>query len=158
MLSKSGRSLPAERRPTVSSHEASIRRLYEGVWNDTEPSVADSLVHEDYLIHDRDLADDLRGPELYRALASGTREIFPDASFAIEDLLQDGNRVAVRWTMTGTHEGSMAGEEPTGNRVELAGIEINRFADGALVETWIQSDQVGLMEQVGALPDDQDST
>lgn len=137
----------------ADDNEAAIRRLYEGVWNGTDPAVADSLVHEDYLIHDRDLADELRGPELYRALASGTREIFPDASFAIEDLLADGNCVAVRWTMTGTHEGSMAGEEPTGDRVELAGIEINRFTDAALVETWIQSDELGLMEQVGALAD-----
>lgn len=137
----------------MSGHETSVRRLYEGVWNGTDTGVADELVHESYTIHDRDLAAERRGPDLYRALASGTREIFPDASFEIEDLLRDGDRVAVRWTMTGTHKGSMAGEEPTGERVELSGIEINRFADGGLVETWIQSDQLGLHEQVGALRD-----
>lgn len=135
----------------MQRHEASMRRLFEAVWNGADPEVAGSLVHPEFVIHDRELADELRGPELYRALASGTREIFPDASFTIEDVLEDGDEVALRWTMTGTHEGSIAGEEPTGERVELSAIEINRFEDDALVETWIRSDQLGLLEQVGAI-------
>lgn len=128
-----------------------MRQLFEGVWNGADPAVAGSLVHPDFVIHDRELAEELRGPELYRALASGTREVVPDASFAIEDVLEDGDEVALRWTMTGTHEGSIAGEEPTGRRVELSAIEIDRFEDGALVETWVRSDQLGLLEQVGAV-------
>lgn len=135
----------------MADPERSMRRLFEGVWNGDDPGVADSLVHEDYVIHDRTLADELRGADLYRALASGTRAVFPDASFAIEDTVADGDEVAVRWTMTGTHEGSLAGEEPTERRVELSAIEIDRFRDGRLVETWVQSDQLGLFEQVDAL-------
>lgn len=135
----------------MRSHEAAIRRLFEGVWNGADPDVAGSLVHDDYLIHDRGLTDELRGPELYRALASGTREIFPDASFRVEDALEDGDEVALRWTMTGTHEGSIAGEEPTGERVELTAIEIDRIEHGKLVETWTRTDRLGLLEQVGAI-------
>jgi predicted ester cyclase len=51
--------------------------------------------------------------------------------------------------MTGTHEGSVFGEEPTGKEVELTAIEINRFENGRLVETWTQSDMLGLKEQLG---------
>jgi predicted ester cyclase len=129
-----------------------LRRLFEGVWNGEDPSVADELVAADYVIHDRELAERLRGPDLYRALADGSREIFPDMSFAIEDTVAAGDEVALRWTMTGTHEGSMMGEEPTGREVEMKAVEINRFADGMLAETWTQSDMLGLMEQVGAMP------
>jgi len=139
--------------PAPSEHVDRLRRLFDGVWNGEDPSVAESLVHPDYLIHDRALAEERRGPTLYRALADGTREAFPDMAFAVEDTVAQGNRVALRWTMTGTHEGSIMGEEPTGEAVELAAVEINRFEDGLLAETWTQSDMLGLLEQVGALPD-----
>lgn len=135
----------------MPGHESTIRTVFEGLWNGSNSSVVYEHVHEDYVIHDRDVAEERRGPELYRALASGTREVFPDAAFTIEDAVVDGDRVALRWTMTGTHEGSMAGEEPTGREVELSAIEINRFSDGKLVETWTQSDQLGLLQQAGAL-------
>lgn len=135
----------------MSRHESTIRRLFEGVWNGEDPDVASELVHEGYLIHDREVAEELRGPALYRALASATRRVFPDAAFAIEDVVEDGDEVALRWAMTGTHERSIADEEPTGKQVELSAVEIDRFENGQLVETWTQSDQLGLFEQVGLL-------
>lgn len=135
--------------------EAVIRRLYDGVWNDTDPAVADELVAPDYHIHDRDIADELSGPDLYRALADRTRVTFPDATFTVDDTVVGDGRVAVRWTMTGTHEGDELGVGPTGKRVTLAGIEINRFEDGLLAETWTQTDTLGLLQSVGAIPADE---
>lgn len=136
------------------SNEATIERLFTGVWDGTNPSTADELVHEDYVIHDREAAASVRGPELYKALAAATRDIFPDAEFTIDDTIVDGDRVAVRWTMVGTHEGAADGVEPTGERVTMDAIEIDRFEDGRLRETWTRSDQLGLLDQLGALPDD----
>lgn len=123
--------------------------LYEGVWNGEDPDVADDLVHEEYVIHDRDLAEEMQGPELYRALASGTRDAFPDVTVTIEDVVPAGETVALRWTMTGTHRGTAFGIKPTGRQVELPAVEINRFEDGKLVETWTQSDRLGLVKQLG---------
>lgn len=137
---------------TPADNRRRIERLFEGVWNGADPDVADELVAPDYYIHDRELAEEVRGPDLYRALAAGTREVFPDAEFAIEDSFGAGGKVAVRWTMTGTHEGEMFGVEPTGREVELKAIEIDRFEDGLLVETWTQSDTFGLAAQLGAAP------
>lgn len=128
-----------------------LKRLYEGVWNEGDLSVADDLVSKDYVIHDRDIADEVSGPALYKRLASMTRDIFPDMRIEIADFLADGDKVAVRWTMTGTHKGELFGVPPTDDEVVLSAIEINRFDGGLLVETWTQSDQIGLMEQVGAL-------
>jgi steroid delta-isomerase-like uncharacterized protein len=139
---------------TDETNTERITRLYEGVWNGTDPEVADELVHPEYVIHDRDLADELRGPDLYRALAEGTREAFPDARFAIEDTIESGEKVAVRWTMTATHEGELMGIDPTGREVELRAVEMNRFEDGRLRETWTRSDMLGLLEQLGAGPPD----
>ena len=137
------------------SPETTVRDLYDGVWNAADPSVADDLVAADYTIHDREIADELAGPDLYRALAEGTRAAFPDAEFAVEDVVVGSDEVAVRWTMTGTHEGEGLGVEPTGATVTIEGIDVNRFADGLLVETWTQTDELGMLQQVGAVPEDE---
>ncbi len=130
--------------------EDTLTQLYEDVWNGSNPNTANELVHEEYQIHDRELAAEMQGPALYRALASGTRDIFPDMTVTIDDLMAADEKVALRWTMTGTHEGGpLFGVEPTGQEVELTAIEINRFEDGKLIETWTQSDQLGLMQQLG---------
>lgn len=138
-----------------TTNEEAIKRLYEDVWNRDRPDTAKELVHDEYLIHDRSLAEELRGPELYTTLASETRESFSDLRFAIEDVIAADDTVALRWTMEGTHEGTLYGVDATGRNVELEAIEINRFEDGRLVETWTQSDQLGIMEQIGALPGDE---
>lgn len=131
-----------------------LERLYADVWNGTDPGTADEFVHEEFFIHDRALAATLQGPRLYKALASDTREIFPDMTIMIEDMVTAEERVAVRWTMTGTHQGEMFGVEPTGRQVKLSAIEINRFEEGKLIETWTQSDQLGLLKQLGIKPTD----
>lgn len=136
----------------TTQNEERLRRLFDGVWNDEDPAVAEEIVAREYVIHDRDLAAELRGPELYRALAEETRAIFPDATFTVEDAVAAGEKVTVRWTMTGTHEGPGLGVEPTGETVELEAIEIDQFEDGKLTQTWTQSDMLGLLEQVGAAP------
>lgn len=125
-----------------------LHQLFEGVWNGDNPDIADELVGSEYTIHDREIAEEMRGPELYKTLASMTRESFPDMAFTIDDAVEEGEKVALRWTMTGTHDGPMFGIEPTGKEVELTAIEINRFEDGALIETWTQSDMLGLMQQL----------
>lgn len=129
-----------------------LHRLFDGVWNGEDPAVVADLVSEEYVIHDRELAQQLRGPELYRTLASMTRNGFSDMTITIEDSVAAGDRVALRWTMTGTHDGSVFGLEPTGKRIEYSAIEIDRFEDGLLAESWVQADMLGLMEQLGALP------
>lgn len=138
----------------MTSPEKAIERLFEHVWNQKNTTVAEELVHDEYYIHDRDVAEQLLGPALYKELANRTEVIFPDMDFTIKDMVSSGEKVALRWTMTGTHEGVMNGIEPTGRQVELHAVEINHFENGQLIETWTQGDQLGLLQQVGALPAD----
>lgn len=132
----------------MSDQTELLHRLFEGVWNGDNPDVADELVHPEYVIHDREIAEEVRGPELYKTLASMTREGFPDMEFTINDTVEEGNKVALRWTMTGTHEGPIGDMKSTGKRVEMPAVEINRFEDGKLAESWTQSDMLGLMQQL----------
>lgn len=129
-----------------------IRQLYQGVWSGEDLSVADDIIAEDYEFHHPDFDQDVSGPERIKENAREMLEAFPDMETAINDLIVSGDKVIVRWTMTRTHEGAMEDEEPTGNEVELKGIEINRFNDrGEIVEHWAQSDVHGLEKQIGLI-------
>ena len=77
---------------------------------------------------------------------------FPDMQLVIDDVVAQDDRVAVRWTFQGTHEGEFFGSPPTGQQVTMAAIEINRVADGKVVEHWVSLDQLGILQQVGAIP------
>jgi steroid delta-isomerase-like uncharacterized protein len=77
---------------------------------------------------------------------------FPDFRIEIEDVLAEGDRVAVRWAFNGTHTGDFLGVAPSGKRVHMDAVEINRVAGGKVAEHWVALDQLGLLQQLGALP------
>jgi predicted ester cyclase len=73
---------------------------------------------------------------------------FPRYEFLEEDMIAEGDRVAVRGTSRGTHEGEFFGIEPTGRQVEISGIIIYRIEGGRIAEHWMQVDVMGLMQQL----------
>jgi steroid delta-isomerase-like uncharacterized protein len=78
---------------------------------------------------------------------------FPDARVTIDDLVAEGDRLAARYTFTGSHQGDFMGIPATGNHVAMPGITILRMADGKCVERWNQADLLGLIQQLGAIAD-----
>lgn len=84
----------------------------------------------------------------YRALVTAV----PDTRITPQDLLTDGDRVAVRFTFTGTHEGELLGAPGTGRALEVEGITVLHFENGVVVERWNRLDDVALLTQLGALP------
>jgi steroid delta-isomerase-like uncharacterized protein len=72
--------------------------------------------------------------------------------FTVEDLIAEGDRVVVRWTNVGTHVGDFAGIPATGRTFTIAGIDIYRVAAGHLREHWHVIDQLGMLGQLGLLP------
>jgi steroid delta-isomerase-like uncharacterized protein len=78
---------------------------------------------------------------------------FPDLHITIEgDLIAEGDYVAERWTLEGTHQGELTGIPATGKRVKVAGMSISRLVDGKQVEHWSVMDQFGLLQQLGVIP------
>ena len=67
-------------------------------------------------------------------------------------LVADDNHVCLAYTLTGTHEGEFQGVAPTGNKIEVRGVQIGRFENGQIVERWGSTDELGLMQQIGAGP------
>jgi len=77
---------------------------------------------------------------------------FPGYRFIAEDVIAEEDKVAVRATMHGTHQGDLMGIPPTGKQVTVSMIIIYRIADGQIAEHWMVADQLGLMQQLGVAP------
>jgi steroid delta-isomerase-like uncharacterized protein len=91
------------------------------------------------------------GPEGYRVFFSELRGAFPDISVALDTLVADEDSIAIAYTLTGTHNGSLRGLSPTGRKFKIRGVQISRFRDGKMVERWGSSDELGMLQQLGAV-------
>jgi predicted ester cyclase len=80
------------------------------------------------------------------------RTAFPDLQFTIEDHIAEGNKVATRVTLRGTHSGRYLDIAPTGKKITVSGMTISHVVDGKIVEIWITRDDLGLLQQLGVVP------
>jgi steroid delta-isomerase-like uncharacterized protein len=126
-----------------------VRRSMEQVWKDGNTRVVDEFYANNYVDHtpapgftpDR---EGIRGTsKLYHAA-------FPDLDLMIDELVAEGDRVAARFTVQGTHEGDLQGIPPTGKHIRINGMTINRVQGGKIVESWELTDQFSLLQQLGA--------
>ena len=135
---------------TQERNKAGFRRIYEEGLNRGDLAVADELIHPDFLNHEAHPGGDW-GPESMRALITMLRTAFPDLHFTIEEVIAEGDIVAGRVTMRGTHEGSLMGMPPTGRSVEQASMHFVRSRDGKAIEHWGVRDDLGMMQQLGVI-------
>ena len=126
-------------------------RTINDFWNQGDVGVIDELYAIDYLGHD---PSGLHGATLeeFKQSAAGLFTAFPDFHLVLNDEVIDGDKIAKRWTVTGTHKGQFMGIPPTGNHITITGISFYRIADGKVVETWWSSDALGMLEQLGVIP------
>ena len=92
------------------------------------------------------------GPEGTKQFASMLRSAFPDLHITVDDIIAEGDKVVLRQTMRGTHQGELFGIAPTGKHVEISGIDIAHVADGKLAALWSNFGQLGMMQQLGLIP------
>jgi steroid delta-isomerase-like uncharacterized protein len=136
---------------SVAEHKALIHRIVEAA-NRSDWEAIERLFAPTYLDHDRSREHLPPGPTGVRQAWLATRAAFPDLRVTVADLVADGDRVAVRGVLQGTHDGELMGIPPTGRRVTVSFIDINRIAEGELAERWAESDTVGLLQQIGVIP------
>jgi steroid delta-isomerase-like uncharacterized protein len=111
------------------------------------------LLAADYVHPDPALPPEMqRGRDNYLRGYAMFPAAFPDLHTAVEDVIAEGDKVAVRWTTRGTHQGSLMGIPPTGRQVTMTAIHILRLADGKIAEGWVNFDALGMLQQVGAIP------
>jgi len=139
-----------ERIDTAKKKENLVERWFQA-WNTGDLAVAEEISATDFVNHDpnRPKVTDL---EDYKVWILENRAAFPDFHVEIHDMITEGDKVASRWTITGTHEGNFSGVPPAGVRVTVTGTSIHRLVDGKIVEAWWSYDTLGLMQQLGVIP------
>jgi steroid delta-isomerase-like uncharacterized protein len=141
---------------STEDNKAIARRFIEEGWNQGNLTVFDELCAPDYIYHDPVSAVHTR--EDYKQLVTEGRRVYPDFHLTIEDLIAEGDKVVVRYTLRGTNTGDLVTPSmpmpipATGKKVTGPGISITRIAGGKAVETWNQADNLGALQQLGLIP------
>jgi steroid delta-isomerase-like uncharacterized protein len=128
-----------------------MRRAVKDVWNGENFSAVNELVASDVILHLPKPGEEIYGPEGVSQFYATLHAAFPDIHFTIEDQIAAGDKVVTRWTCRGTHKGEFEGISPTGNQINVTGIDIDRIANGKVVECWPVMDELGMLQQLGAI-------
>ena len=129
------------------------RRFMDEVYNKGNVEFIDEVVAPNYVVHDPNSPEGMSGGvEGAKQFVEMYRAAFPDTQMTVEHLIAEGDKVVTRWTARGTHQGELLGMAPSGNRVEVTGISIDRIEGGKFVESWSTYDTLGMMQQIGAVP------
>jgi steroid delta-isomerase-like uncharacterized protein len=138
----------------VSAEEnKDIVRRFWGVWEEGNIDLVDELLAPDYINHSPATPDQPTDPEGVKAVVGMFRSGMPDLRVVVEDMIAEGDKVAVRYTLEGTHEGELFGVPPTGQRLSIKSISIEQVSDGKIREHWRITDTLDMMQQLGVVPE-----
>jgi steroid delta-isomerase-like uncharacterized protein len=135
-------------------NKAAARKVFEAFSTGDVDSL-DDVVAADAVDHDTQNPRASEGLEGLKKQIAMYREAFPDLRITVEDQIAEGDMVVTRWTGTGTHQGDGLGVPASGKSTTVTGIGIDRFEGGMIVEVWGNWDTLGLLQQIGAVPEPQ---
>ncbi|MDA2811936.1 ester cyclase [Nocardiopsis sp. RSe5-2] len=140
--------------PHTDPRRAQIEKVWAAAWNHGDVDALDELLAGGYLRHGREPhPQDLPA---FKASITATRSAFPDLATVLDDIVIEGDRAAIRWHSTGTHEGSLLGVPATRRRVEVAGATFARFDGGLIAEEHVTWDPRTLLAALGIIAVGQD--
>ena len=123
-------------------------RLVEEGFNRGRVELLDEFIHPDLVEHSNAPLMGTGLEAMKRRLAA-VRDAFPDAHLDIEDFAASADTVWWRWRFTATHQRDFMAVPPTGKQVETTGVNIERIADGKIIEHWSFSDRLAIWDQLG---------
>ncbi|MFL5733304.1 MAG: ester cyclase [Chloroflexia bacterium] len=126
-----------------------ILRYLDEAWNKKNRAVIDEVISPDLVQNVRNVPPGQEGVKRFFDMIDAA---FPDAHLTVADIIAEGDRVASRFTVTGTHSGPFSRIPPTGKPITLTGMAITRMRDGRMVESWNETDDLGMMQQLGIIP------
>jgi len=140
--------LAGYRQNDPEANKVVARRFFEEMWNQRRLDIVDELITADMVGHAP--TGEFAGYKGEMQTISGTLVSFPDLQITIDDIIAEGNKVALRTSYAGTHTGPLGPMPPTGKPIRMTGNIIFRFEDGKVAEAWSFADMLGLMQQLGA--------
>ena len=136
---------------STEENKALSRRVIEDIINKQNPALADELIDTNFVDHGV-AGMGFKGPEGFKQYVTTLITAFPDLHLTIDDMVAEGDKVAMRLTARGTHKGDFRGIAPTGKQVTMSGIVIQRIANNKCVEGWLVNDNLGMLQQMGVVP------
>ena len=136
---------------TAENNKIVMHRFLEFI-NTASEKLAQELISPDAIFHVPGRPEPMRGPAGYLAIIGMMRGGFPDIQWTLEEMVAEGDKVAARFTMRGTHRGTFFGVSPTGKMIAVQAMNIYRLSGGQFVEEHGQPDMLGLLQQIGQVP------
>jgi steroid delta-isomerase-like uncharacterized protein len=134
---------------SAEENKAIIQRFFDEVWNQGHLNRVDELEHPNSINYGYLTNPEFGvGQEGTKRFVAAYRTAFPNIRVVIEDIIAEGDKVAVRWLARGTHTGQLLNFSPTGKEVITTGTFFYRLTDGKIAEVWGDWDRLGFMEQV----------
>jgi steroid delta-isomerase-like uncharacterized protein len=135
---------------SLSANKATAVRLFEEVINQEKKAVIDEIIAADVMVHDPFMGN-AQGLEAFKALINIFDTAFPHHRVRVEEVIADGDFVAVLHTHLATNTGPFLGMPPTGKSVVVPGIELFRIVDGKITEFWRKDEDANMLIQLGVL-------
>jgi steroid delta-isomerase-like uncharacterized protein len=135
--------------PTQEENKRHVDQLFDSCFNGGDLGLLDRLVSPDYVGPVGD-----RGPNGFKKVVATLRTAFPDIHYTVDDLIAESDKVAVRWHWSGTHEAAFRVFPATHKKFSNTGTGIFHFRGGKIVAATLETDRLGFLQQVGAVPPD----
>jgi steroid delta-isomerase-like uncharacterized protein len=137
---------------SAEENKAIVERFWK-VWEEGNIDLVEELLAADHVNHNPATPDQPAGAEGVREVVTMFRSAMPDLKVVIEDMIAEGDKVLVRYTLEGTHEGELFGIPPTGRRLSIKSMAVERVSEGKLREHWRITDSLDMMQQLGVVPE-----
>jgi len=138
---------------STEQNKSMFRQMVDEVFNQGNFSVVDEMMADDFVEHEELPPGIPKGREGLKVLMAQFREAFPDFKAVVEDLVAEGDRVVSRMVWAGTQKGEFMGIPPAGKSFSIEVIDIVRIEGGKIVEHWGIMDNMAMMQQLGAFPE-----
>ena len=136
---------------SIETNKASVQRFMDEVINAGNMPVADEVLGAEFFDHTA--YPGVPPSRAGRKMTLGMfRAAFPDLHITTNEMIAEGDMLAIRHTICGTHQHEFMDIPPTGRRIEVAGVTIVRFENDTIVEHWLYNDALGMLQQLGAIP------
>jgi steroid delta-isomerase-like uncharacterized protein len=126
-----------------------IARRFIQIWGQGSLDLIDELGAPSLTVHYPVIPQVVQGAGVFRRVMEGFRSAFPDSALAIEEEIAEDDKVVIRWSFSGTHQGNLLGIPATGKKVSWTGITIYRIVDGKVMEEKGEEDFLGFFRQIG---------
>lgn len=137
---------------SMDQNRKAALRWSQELWNEGKLATADDIIAPDYVRHDPGDPFPAHGPDDVKRIVTMLRAMFPDFRIHVEALVAEGDFVVSRYTATATDTVGYMGMPPTGKAIRTSAIQMFRFSDGKIVESWAARDDLGTLRQLGHLP------